>query len=109
MRDLKTIIHGDLILQYLREYKLAHDAEPAPDQLASFKGRSADSKRGTISRLRATTRAREAAETPMYKITQAEHRKLVSDNRDLRAANQRLLARLETATDTIYRIREVIR
>jgi hypothetical protein len=60
MRDLATIIHSELVLQYLREYKLAWDRDPAPDQLASFKGRSADSKRGCISRLQAVTRSREA-------------------------------------------------
>lgn len=59
MRDLATIIHSELNLQYVREYSLAWDQPPAPDQLASFNKRSADSKRGCISRLQARTRARE--------------------------------------------------
>ena len=130
MRSLATIIHGDLMLSYEYEYRRAHDTDPAPDQLASFGGRSADSKRSCIGRLRDMSAARDAkAITAAVVDTEAEpwpnevpkqtgweleqlkvELNVVRRQRDhALASNASLVRRCAAADEMIQNMREVLR
>ncbi len=131
MRDLDTIVHTELVLAYEHLYREAWDAPPNEAQLRSFKCRPAASKKAVLERLRAKIRSR-ADEAPLLArveaaieateakpwpspepLTELEKMRVELDairrQRDRALdSNERLLARLDKATDTIQKIREVL-